>query len=175
MGDDDNWSEEQWVDVSKKPWQDFIINKLVTSFQKKGIDGVWIDNTDVYYEYPTKAIFNGLVKILKRIRNKNLPIFINGGDVFVSELLDSGNKKLIKGIMQEEVLTRIANYDKSRFAIQLLDDRRYFMEYCRRVKKAGLSVALLEYSKNAYVKKVIRKFCKKNGYTVYIANNVQLY
>ena len=175
MGDYDNWSEEQWVDVSKKPWQDFIINKLVTSFQKKGIDGVWIDNTDVYYEYPTKAIFNGLVKILKRIRNKNLPIFINGGDVFVSELLDSGNKKLIKGIMQEEVLTRIANYDKSRFAIQLLDDRRYFMEYCRRVKKAGLSVALLEYSKNAYVKKVIRKFCKKNGYTVYIANNVQLY
>ena len=117
--------------------------------------------------------------IYKFIRNGGglceLGFFINGGDVFVSELLDSGNKKLIKGIMQEEVLTRIANYDKSRFAIQLLDDRRYFMEYCRRVKKAGLSVALLEYSKNAYVKKVIRKFCKKNGYTVYIANNVQLY
>ena len=175
MGGYDNWSEEQWVDVSKKPWQNFVVNKLVAGFKNKGVDGVWIDNTDVYYEYPTKAIFKGLVNILKRIRKKNMPIIINGGDVFVSELLDTGNKRLIKGIMQEEVLTRISNYNRSKFAIQVLDDRRYFMEYCRRVKKAGLSVALLEYSKNRYVKKVIRKFCKQNGYTVYIADNVQLH
>ncbi len=175
IGGYDNWTEEQWVDVSKKQWQDFIINKLVASFKKKGVDGVWVDNTDVYYEYPSKAIFKGLVKILKRIRKMKMPVIINGGDVFVTKLLDTNNGWLIKGVMQEEVLTRIANYKKSRFAIQLLDDRRYFMEYCRRVKKSGLSVALLEYSKNAYVRKVIRRFCKKNGYTVYIADNVQLH
>ena len=175
MGSYDNWSEEQWINVSKKQWQDFIVNKLVVSFKKKGVDGLWIDNTDVYYEYPTNAIFKGLVKMLKRIRKMKMPVIINGGDVFVSELLDRNYGWLIKGIMQEEVLTRISNYNKSKFAIQLLDDRRYFMEYCRRVKKAGLSVALLEYSRNSYVRKVIRRFCKKNGYTVYIADNDQLH
>ena len=169
-----NWDDEQWVDVTKKDWQDFVVKNLVRDFRKKGINGLWIDNTDVYYEYPTKEIFQSLVSMLRKIRQKGFPVIINGGDVFVSELIRTGNQKLIKGIMQEEVLTRIANYRKGRFAHQEMDDYLYFTRYCTSVKKAGLSVALLEYARSKKMKKTITNFCKKNGYTVYISNNVQL-
>ena len=169
-----NWDDEQWIDVTKKEWQDFVIKGLVKSFRKKGVNGLWIDNTDVYYEYPTQAIFQSLVSMLRRIRQKKMPVIINGGDVFVSELIRTGNRRLIKGIMQEEVLTRIADYKKGKFAHQGVADYIYFTEYCTKVKKAGLSVSLLEYARSKKMKKTITNFCKKNGYTVYISNNVQL-
>ena len=174
MGDYNNWGDEDWIDVSQVEWQNFLVDYLVRSYQKKGIYGLWIDNTDVYYEYPREEIFQGLVNILVRLRQKRIPVIINGGDVFVTELINRGYKWLIKGVMQEEVITRIADYNRGRFAWQTIDDRIYFMEYCQRAKQAGLKVSLLEYSKSRKGRKKIIKFCKKYGYTVYIANNVQL-
>lgn len=174
LGNYNNWDEEHWIDVSQKEWQDYVINSLVRSYRKKGINGLWIDNTDVYYEYPTDDILSGLVNILYRIRQKKIPVIINGGDVFVSKLIETGSAWLIKGVMQEEVLTRIADYNLGKFAWQTTDDYYYFTEYCTRVKMAGLSVSLLEYARSKKAKKTILRFCKKNGYTVYIADNVQL-
>lgn len=174
LGNYNNWNEEHWIDVSQQEWQNFVVNSLVKSYRKKGIYGLWIDNTDVYYEYPTDDILRGLVNMLYRIHRKKIPVIINGGDVFVSKLLETGSSWLIKGVMQEEVLTRIADYNVGKFAWQTIDDYYYFTEYCTRVKRAGLSVSLLEYAKSKKAKKIILKFCKKNGYTVYIADNVQL-
>ena len=36
LGRYDNWDNERWMDVSKKPWQDFIVNELVASVRRKG-------------------------------------------------------------------------------------------------------------------------------------------
>lgn len=174
LGKYTNWKDERWIDVSKKAWQDFVVNELVAGLRAKGVDGLWVDNTDVYYNYHRKAIFNGLVSILSRCHNKKIPIIINGGDVFVSKLISSGKSRIIDGIMQEEVLTRITGYGSNKFAKQTKSDQKYYEAYLKKVKKAGRSIALLEYTKNSKMRKTIINYCKKHGYSYYISNNVAL-
>ncbi len=174
LGNYTNWNDEKWVNVSKKAWQDFMVNELVAGLRKKGVDGLWVDNTDVYYEYPRTSIFNGLVSILSRCHKKNIPIIINGGDVFVSKLIRSGKANIINGVMQEEVLTAITGYNSNRFSRQTKSDRAYYESYLKRVRNAGRSIALLEYTKSSTMRKEIIAYCKKHGYSYYISNNVAL-
>ena len=174
LGKYENWSDERWVDVSKKAWQDFVVNELVDGLRKKGVDGLWVDNTDVYYEYPRSSILNGVISILTRIHNKKIPIIINGGDVFVSKLISMGKAKIINGVMQEEVLTAIKGYNSNKFSRQSKTDRAYYEAYLRRVRRAGRSIALLEYTKSSSMRTEIINYCKKNGYSYYISNNVAL-
>jgi endo-alpha-1,4-polygalactosaminidase (GH114 family) len=174
LGGYTNWKSERWIDTSKKAWQDFVVNELVAGFKKKGVDGLWVDNTDVFYEFHRAPIFNGLVYILRRCKNKGFPIIINGGDVFVSHCIKSGKKGCFDGVMQEEVLTRIYNYNKNEFRIQLSSDRKYYEAYLKRVKNAGYSIALLEYAKGASMRQTIARYCKNHGYSYYIATNVAL-
>ncbi|SDL09199.1 hypothetical protein SAMN04487833_11249 [Sarcina sp. DSM 11001] len=169
-----NWKNERWIDTSKKEWQDFVVNSLVANFKKKGVDGLWVDNTDVFYVYPRAGIFNGLVYTLRRCKNKGLPVIINGGDVFVTHCIKNGKKGCFDGVMQEEVLTRITNYNGNKFAIQLASDRKYYEAYLKRVKAAGYSIALLEYARGTAMRQTIARYCKNHGYSYYIATNVAL-
>ena len=174
LGRYDNWPKEKWVNVTKKAWQDFVADDLVDQFIKKGVDGVWIDNTDVYYKYHSKSVFNGLVSIMKRIQKKNVPIIINGGDVFVKKLIKSKKASVIDGVMQEEVLTRITDYDSNKFSKQTSSDQKYFKSYLKKVRKAGLYISVLEYTKKSSSEESIINYCKKHGYGYYISDNVML-
>lgn len=169
-----NWNTEYWVNVRKKKWKKFIVKELVPKLKAKGISGLWVDNTDVYYEYPKKKIYKSLVYMLKKFKKMKLPVVINGGDVFVDKLIADKKQKLIKGIMQEEVLTVIADYNKGIFARQGPEDYIYFTTYIQRCKAAGIKVSLLEYTRDPVMKKEIIDYCKKNGYNYYICNNVML-
>lgn len=75
-----NWGEERWINVADKSWQNFISKKLAPQLLNKGITGFFVDNCDVYYNYPKKSIYSGLIHLLKALRNKNTPVIINGGD-----------------------------------------------------------------------------------------------
>ena len=174
LGNYNNWPGEKWIDTSKKAWQDFIVNELAANLRKKGVDGFWVDNTDVYYEYHRASILNGLISMLTRIHNKKIPIIINGGDVFVSKIISMGKSKIIDGVMQEEVLTAITGYNSNKFSRQTKADRAYYEAYLKKVKKAGRSIALLEYTKSSSMRKEIIAYCKKHGYSYYISNNVDL-
>lgn len=174
LGRYENWDDERWMNVAKKSWQDFIVDKLVASVRRKGADGLWLDNTDVYYKYHRESIYKGLLSIVTRIHRKGIPIYINGGDQFVTRLIKSGKGKLIKGVFQEEVITRIISYDRNRFGRQTSGDRKYFDAYLRKVKKAGLVAAVLEYTKSSSMRKEIINYCKKRKFTYYISNNVML-
>lgn len=174
LGNYNNWPGEKWVNVSKKAWQNFIVNELVSNYRKKGVDGLWVDNTDVYYKYHRASILNGLVSILTRIHNKKIPIIINGGDVFVSKIISMGKAKIIDGVMQEEVMTAITGYNSNKFSRQTKSDRSYYEAYLKKVRRAGRSIALLEYTKSAKMRKEIVNYCKKRGYSYYISNNVAL-
>lgn len=174
LGNYNNWPGEKWVDTSKKAWQNFIIYELAASFKRKGVDGLWVDNTDVWYEYHRTNIFNGLLNILRGCKKKGFPIIINGGDVFVSHCIKCKKDYCFDGVMQEEVLTRIVGYNSNKFATQLKSDRTYYEAYLKKVKKAGKSIALLEYAKTWKSRKTIINYCKKRGYSYYISNNVAL-
>ena len=174
LGTYENWSQERWMDVSRKEWQDFIVNELVASVRRKGCDGLWLDNTDVYYKYHRESIYKGLLNIITRIHQKGIPVYINGGDEFVSRLINSGRGKLIKGVFQEEVITSITSYGGNRFGRQNKSDRAYYEAYLRKVKRAGLQSAVLEYTRSSSIRSEIISFCKKNGYAYYIASDVYL-
>lgn len=169
-----NWDDELWMDVSYKPWQDFIVNELVASVRRKGCDGLWLDNFDVYEKYHRESVYKGLLSILIRLKKKNIPVYLNGGDQFVSRLIKSGKGKLIKGVFQEEVFTRILSYGGNRFGKQTKSEQAYFEAYLKRVKKAGLTATVLEYTNSTDMKNKIIRYCMKNKYSYYISNDVHL-
>ena len=89
-------------------------------------------------------------------------------------VISSGKSKIIDGVMQEEVLTRITGYGSNKFSKQTKSDQKYYEAYLKKVKKAGRSIALLEYTKSSKMRKTIINYCKKHGYSYYISNNVAL-
>ena len=83
-------------------------------------------------------------------------------------------KRLFTGVMQEEVLTRIVGYNSNKFKRQTNADRKYYEAYLKKVKRAGRTIAILEYTKSSQMRKEIINYCKKNGYSYYISDNVAL-
>ena len=169
----ENWEDEYWVDVSKSRWRNFVIKNLAASMVKKGVDGFWVDNTDVY-EYNKKSrIYKGLVKILTRLRKYDKDVVLNGGDQFVTPLIKNGKKKLIDGVVQEEVTTRITSYGgHGSFSSQRKDWQHYYERYFKRVKKAGLSVGVLEYTRSSSKRSKIKSYCKKRKLNYCIASDL---
>ncbi|KYK89758.1 endo alpha-1,4 polygalactosaminidase, partial [Aggregatibacter actinomycetemcomitans] len=88
LGIYETWPDERWVDVSSPVWQRFIVNELGKKYADMGLDGFFLDNADVYYHYQTNEIFQGLVTILTGLRYYNIPLIINGGDLFVKKCIN---------------------------------------------------------------------------------------
>ena len=171
----DNWPDEYWVDVSKPEWQTFVADEA-KSFAEKGVDGFFLDNADVYYLYPTDAIFNGLNAILSDLAQYGKPVLINGGDVFISRaVLDTAAPNtVITGVNQECVFTNI-DFDAGALIRQDADTSSYYQEYLARCKSAGLTVYLTEYAKSGdSIIAKIESYCKKNGFLYYISPNINL-
>ena len=102
----EDWPHERWVDVSTDKWYDFQTD-LAQELLDKGIDGFFVDNTDVYYVskevrdsidvdtgIKPENIFGGVERILKGYKSLktnmgNSPyVLINGGDTFVFDYID---------------------------------------------------------------------------------------
>lgn len=60
------------------------MDTLAGKLKKKGVDGFFIDNCDVYDYAHKKDIFDGLTVILKKIRAMGKPVVVNGGDIYVT-------------------------------------------------------------------------------------------
>lgn len=175
LGEYANWPGEYWVDVSEQAWQDFIVDNVAAEIVLKGADGFFIDNTDVYYNYPHSWIYKGLVNIITRLRDTyHLPIIINGGDTFVSKLMDEGKTELITGVNQEAVFSTVKDYEYGLFGEQPALDRAYFEEYLARAKKEGLIVYMIEYTRDMKLVEKIKEFCKQNGYKCYVTDSLKL-
>ena len=169
----DNWEDEYWVNVDSNTWRNFVINNLAASMVAKGVDGFWVDNTDVYEYNKRKPIYKGLVKILTRLRKFDKKVILNGGDQFITPLIKNGKKDLIDGMVQEEVTTRITSYSgHGSFSSQRSDFRHYYERFFKTVKKAGLSVGVLEYTRSSAKRKKIVRYCKKHGFNYCISDDL---
>ena len=51
----EGWKGEYWVNVADKGWQKEML-RLAKAYKKKGVDGFFIDNTDVYYQHKKNSI-----------------------------------------------------------------------------------------------------------------------
>ena len=134
----DGWEGEEWVDVSDKSWQKLML-KRAKEFKNKGVDGFFLDNADVYYQYKEPRIYKGLVKILTDIRKLNTKVIINGGDVFVSKYLKENKdlKKIADGVNQEGVFTTLVEDKKKGEEIT-----RYYLNYLKKLSKKGIHIYL---------------------------------
>lgn len=174
IGDYENWDEEKWVDVSSLEWQKFI-KGLSGKLLKKGVDGFFIDNCDVYDYANTKENFVGLVKILRNIKSLKKEVIINGGDVFVKKYKSQygSMKSIMTAVNQETVWSRII-FNKGTFGKQPKDVHNYFSNYVKLCKKDGMRVYLLEYTKDKKLITRIKKYCNDNKFKYYISDSIEL-
>lgn len=169
----DNWPDEYWIDVSDASWQSKIID-IGKSLTKKGVDGFFIDNTDVYYQYHKTSIYKGLENILLGLEEYTSNIIINGGDTFVEELIDNGKTDLISGVNQESVFSKIVDYEQNRFKAQSKETTKYYQSYLKQCKNAGLDVYIIEYTKDYDIGKKAKRYCDQNNYEIYITDSIDL-
>lgn len=170
----ENWEDEYWMDLSDATWQGFVSETLATELTNKGIDGFFIDNADVYYMYKNNATYNGLNTVMEKLGEYKLPIIINGGDEYVTKLISDGKSNLINAVNQECVFSNIEDYDKNLFSRNDGDTTKYFTDYLKSCKDAGLNVSLTEYTKDDELASEIKKYCDENGYICYISDSVNL-
>jgi len=147
LSDYEGWEEERWIDVSVVEWQNFCID-LGKEYLDKGVDGLFIDNTDVYYMYETDEMYNGLISILSAF-SKETNLVINGGDVFINRLID-------EGILTDYVY---AINQESAFS-----DEEYYLPYIEKVNEYGVKVFLTEYHINGKTEEKLDKYCDKHGF-----------
>ena len=170
----DGWEGEEWVDVSDKSWQKLML-KRAKEFKNKGVDGFFLDNADVYYQYKEPRIYKGLVKILTDIRKLNARVIINGGDVFVSKYLKENKdlKKIADGVNQEGVFTTLVEDKKKGEEIT-----RYYLNYLKKLSKKGIHIYLTEYivedNKDDGLEDKIADYCEKRGWDYYISDDLKL-
>ncbi|SDW85860.1 Glycoside-hydrolase family GH114 [Lachnospiraceae bacterium KHCPX20] len=176
----ENWPEESWVDVTQKRWQDRC-NRRGKQLIAKGVDGFFIDNTDVYDLYHTVSVKKSLDVILTKLHaQKNSTgvrsaVMINGGSSYVSAKLKEKKKNLpFTAVCQESVYNHVVNYEKQIFKKNHRDAKAYYLTYLKKCKKAGLFVLVLDYEKKSARIKTIRKACKKSGFGCYISTTLEL-
>lgn len=111
---------------------------------------------------------------MRKISAFGKPVLINGGDEFVSRVIkEKKARKLFSGVNQEEVFTRI-DFSNNTYHAQYKNEVKYFQSYLANVRKAGLSVYLLEYHANKALSKRVSQYCRNTGAIWYNAPNLSL-
>ncbi len=175
LGTYENWTDEKWIDVSQKEWQDFVVDELAKDILAKGVDGLWVDNCDVYYNFENDGIFNGVTDILMGLKAYDTYVIINGGDTYVSQYAKDNNSldAVMDAVNQETVFSAI-DWDNDLFTENDDDTREYFQDYCKLVSYYGKDVYLLEYTENSDIIDKVKNYCYENGYTYYASDTLDL-
>lgn len=172
LGTYENWEEEQWIDVSRYEWQEFV-SQRVDSFVKKGVDGFFVDNTDVYYFYPQDEIFDGIQVIISQMKDTGKKVIINGGDTFVQKYLETGQTKIFDGVNQECVYTKY-DFENDCFTLNDNDTRLYYSQYLDLVLENGYTVYVTEYAIDPQIRREAIAYSNSKNYICYVADNIEL-
>lgn len=173
LGDYENWEEETWVSVSDPKWQERLV-KEVKEFYKKGVDGLFLDNADVYYHYKTKDVYQGLLTIVKSLSGLKKPLIMNGGDVFIKEAIKKNElKNYVYGVNQEGVFTA-TDFERKIYSKNSSTTIKYYKKYLKLCKNYGLKVHLLEYGADEKMRKEIKAYCKKHSFRCFFAKSIEL-
>lgn len=175
LGKYEHWDEEIWINVADRRWQDFMLNDMIPNLTAKGIDGFFVDNCDVYYNYRKPGILDGLTSIMKALVATGKAVLINGGDCYLDAYCKNGGswRDVITGINQETVFSKII-WDKNKFGRAGKEDHKYFLSYIERYAKQGADIYLLEYTKDKNLIKEIEEYCVNKGFGYYVSDSVEL-
>lgn len=171
----ENWENEFWVDVTDEEWQEFTVDELANNFLQKGIDGFWVDNVDVYGQFPTEETYAGVEYVLKSLMSHGRPVVINGGDQFVKAYLQQNQQvdDILTGVNQETVFSSINFSDRS-LGTQKETTHNYYVDYLNDMDAAGVDVFLLEYTTNSELAAEINEFTAQKGWRYFISDSIEL-
>ena len=175
LGEYEHWEEEVWVDVSRQKWQDLVLKTLVPALLEKNVDGFFVDNCDVYYEFPEQKIFDGLGVIMQALVATGKEVIINSGDCFMDAWCEQGGTwdQVITGINQESVFSSIL-WDEDAFGRQEEEDHEYFVSYITRYGEMGARIFLLEYTLDEELVREIDRFCREHGFIYFVSHTLGL-
>lgn len=170
-----NWEEEYWIDVKNRNWQEFIGITLANEIVEKGMDGFWVDNVDVYGQFPNPEIYAGVETILKELMTHKKAVIINGGNEFVQMYLEENQQvdEILTGVNQETIFSSI-NFEEETFGKQKREERLYYLEYITEMAEQGKDVFLLEYTTNQRLSRKIKEYAEERGWEYYISNSIEL-
>ena len=173
LGDLEDWPHEKYLDISCEGAQNWLIARGEELIEDMGFDGLWLDNIDVYEEYPSDGMYDGITNIIDALDPKGY-IMVNGGVRYMVRALENGDTS-VDGITQEEVFSLVTDYDgKGEFGRQEADQRAEYLEYISAALDAGMDAFLLEYTRDADVKNDIYSYCDEVGAGYYISDDVDL-
>lgn len=172
LGAYENWPEEKWIDVSAPEWQACTASR-VDALVQKGVDGFFVDNTDVYYNYPQESIYDGILTILDYMNHTGRKIMINGGDCFVKKYLTTEKNVLIDGVNQENVFTAY-DFSKDVYTKNDQSTREYYTEYLDLAMSHGCTAYTLEYATVPAIRRQAAAYAGKHGYICCISDNIGL-
>ena len=172
LGAYENWPEEKWIDVSAPEWQACTASR-VDALVQKGVDGFFVDNTDVYYNYPQESIYDGILTILDYMDHTGRKILINGGDCFVKKYLTTEKNVLIDGVNQENVFTAY-DFSKDIYTINDKSTREYYTDYLDFAMSHGCAAYTLEYATDPTIRRQAAAYAGKHGYICCISDNIGL-
>ncbi|MCX7842193.1 MAG: endo alpha-1,4 polygalactosaminidase [Clostridia bacterium] len=176
LGNYENWPGEKWIDVSDLSWQDYIVNTAAKNLIDKGVDGFFIDNVDVYSFCKKDNIFYSIVSILEKLNSTyKKPVIVNGGyDFFTKAMAEKINLcGLAYGVNTESVITTI-DFKSNSFLKNSVENRNNAIEYLKILQKNGLSIYVIEYSKNKKLNLEIAKRYNELGFKYYISSSINL-
>ncbi|MDZ7835459.1 MAG: endo alpha-1,4 polygalactosaminidase [Alkalibacterium sp.] len=134
-----NWDNEFWIDASTEEWQEFVSVELASDYLEKGLDGFWVDNADVYYQFPTEEMYEGVEQIMLTLMEYEKPVVINGGDQFVQQYLERNNQidDILTGVNQETVFSSINFVDRT-LGVQNEMTRQYYLDLSELGQNGGI-------------------------------------
>ena len=168
----DDWEHERYLDVCEPAVQDWLINRGI-ALLGAGYDGLWADNIDVFEEYPSDNAYKGITRILQALYPHGY-IMVNGGMEYMLRAI-SQKARVAHGVTQEEVFSLITDYSgRGKFGSQIASESREYQQYLAKAMGAGMEAYLLEYTRDAALKKKIIDYCTASGAGYYISEDVDL-
>ena len=168
----DDWEHERYLDVCQSAVQDWLINRGM-ALLNAGYDGIWADNIDVYEEYPSDSAYKGITRILQALYPHGY-IMINGGMEYMLRAI-SQKTRVAHGVTQEEVFSLITDYSgRGTFGAQIASESLEYQKYISKAMGVGMEAYLLEYTRDANMKKKIIDYCNASGAGYYISEDVDL-
>lgn len=178
----EGWDGECWIDPTDKAWQEHCIS-LARKIKATGAIGLYLDNTDIYYEIlerqikrqydrnlpSAKAVYNALTNVILNIRYKvGLIVMPNGGDVFLREFMVN-HPNVIDTINQEGVFYSELN-KKNKSA-----DTKYYKDWCKWAqKRISGKVRIICYVTKKSEQAKIKAYCLAHGWDVYFSKHKEL-
>ena len=175
------WDGEYWIDPTAREWQEHCIG-LAKQIKATGAIGLYLDNTDIYYEIlerqiskqysrnlpSAQAVYTALSNMILKINALGLIVMPNGGDVFLRKFM-TAHPGVIATINQEGVFYSELN-KKNKPA-----DTKYYKDWCKWARKhISGKVRIICYVTIKSEQAKIKAYCIAHGWDVYFSKHKEL-